>query len=193
MDLSGAYLFNKTSLLCAIFHALEVHKGIRFLNLDIDLTDEDPESDSEDNFDYSSLQRLLSRNRNITVLNYSGKKITNGLRIDKVYALNQFFHESASLMKESAALKPTLVTSALLNSSSQNFPYTGVMLSNHTDVLCELMQDLQNGAAVELVMEDATTSASISSVSDRNDDDSKRKPTRQLSPPDAKKAARDER
>ena len=63
------------------------------------------------------------------------------------------------------------------------------MLAKYTDVMCELVQDLENGAAAELVMEDATTSASNSSASEPNDDDSKRKPTIQLSPLDAKKAA----
>lgn len=86
------------------------------------------------------LDRLLSRNRNITVFDIFGKKFTNGSSIDKLYALNRFFDDSAELVLEDTSLRPLLVATALSESASANYQYTSVLLSNHADTLCELIQ-----------------------------------------------------
>ncbi|GAX17677.1 hypothetical protein FisN_10Lu394 [Fistulifera solaris] len=48
--------------------------------------------------EYASLERLLSRNRNVTVIDKEGKRISNGSTIDKLYALNSFYNGSTDLI-----------------------------------------------------------------------------------------------
>ena len=91
-------------------------------------------------WDFSSLERLLDRNRNVTVCNYRGKNFTNKGSIDKLYALNRFHCGSTELMKEDTSLRPLLVVTALAESASENFQYTALLLSDHADMLCELIQ-----------------------------------------------------
>lgn len=74
-----------------VFNAMELHAGLRTFVV---------RNYPPEDIDYSWLERLLSRNRNITVLDERGNRITNGTTIDKLYALNRYFHESAKLVKD---------------------------------------------------------------------------------------------
>lgn len=99
-------------------------------------------------FDRSWLKRLLSRNRKIVVLNEFGERCSDGSTIDQLYALNDVYNGSANLVKEATDLRPLLVTKAFTERASNNFQYTALLLSQHTDVLCELVQgvDQEDGA-----------------------------------------------
>ncbi|GAX16387.1 hypothetical protein FisN_10Hu384 [Fistulifera solaris] len=90
---------------------------------------------------YSLLERLLSRNRKITVLDIDGERITNGTTIDKIYALNFFYNGAAKLLKESTARRSSLVVTALTESAAANFQYSAQLLSFHTDLLWEFLED----------------------------------------------------
>jgi hypothetical protein len=114
-----------------IFKAMEEHKQLRTIIWKY--------ISSQDASAFSALERLLTRNRNITVYNRWEEKIT-GPTIDKLYALNAFYNGSAALLKDDAtAWRPPLVVTALTESASENFQYTALLLSNHTDVLCEFL------------------------------------------------------
>lgn len=89
---------------------------------------------------YSWLEQLLKRNRNIAVVNHSNKTITNGTSLTKLYELNRFYNTSAALVKECQPVRSWVVGTALLEGISQNLQYTALLLSHHTDVLCELLQ-----------------------------------------------------
>lgn len=85
-------------------------------------------------FDYSGQERLLFRNRNIIVRNKGGHKHSNGSSIDLLYSLNRLYQRSATLVKESTALRPMLVTT--------NFQHTALLMSDHPDMLCEFIMGL---------------------------------------------------
>ena len=89
----------------SIFKAMEEHPARNFtvkkFAPNCDSADDDSEISAvnEPELYYSCLEQLLSRNRNITVLDESGKLITNGTTIDKLYSLNRFYHGSVDLVK----------------------------------------------------------------------------------------------
>lgn len=194
LNLSHQYrIWDGDSHLQRILEAMEDHHaGLRELIIVRYPAWEDPT--------YSWLERLLSRNRKITVLDKSGQKCSNGSTIDKLYSLNKFYNGSAALMKESTlSLRPQLVTTVLAESASGNFQRTALLMSDHTDMLCELTgnKDCEIVSADEsgLLIDDetASTPAFISSGPCRTDV-SKRKTTmgQPTTPPRVtKKAARD--
>lgn len=75
------------------------------------------------------LQRLLSRNRNIVVVNHWNQKHTNGSRIEKLYALNHVYSGSAILVKETTWLRSAILKAALTESYSTNFQFLALLLS----------------------------------------------------------------
>ena len=85
-------------------------------------------------------------------------------------------------MQNSAESRPLLLATALADSASKKFQYTGLLLSHHTDVLCEFITDMG--------FEDTVSAASIPQASSQACR-SKRKP-RSKPPRAAKKAAHDE-
>ena len=138
-----------------ILHAIGEHKRLRevFLLRELVLG---PEKD-----DFSSLKRLLSRNRNLTVFDTSGSKLTNGTTIEKLYALNRFFNGSEKLGPEPAELQPLLFATALVESTSANHQYTSLLLSNHADMLWEFIDSLNidttdDGVDARIVTEDTS-------------------------------------
>lgn len=161
LDLSTFYdLRSETG---AILGAVEEHAGLRTLIVSADRF-------NLDNL-YPSLERLLSRNRNIRILNSLGEKITNGTTIDKLYRLNQFFRGSASLMKQPASIRQSLVTTTLARSATRNFQFTALLLSNHTDTLCELIHGVNldtvaNPDSASTVMEEDAMSLPLFNPSD---------------------------
>ncbi len=114
-----------------IFNELEGHQGIRLFAIDT-YPSEDP--------DFSWLVKLLSRNRKIKVVDASGK--TKVPEIEKLYALNQFYCDSDELKKECYSVRPSLMALALRGSEVKDFQRCALMLSQHTDTLCELVRDV---------------------------------------------------
>ncbi|GAX16100.1 hypothetical protein FisN_20Hu223 [Fistulifera solaris] len=92
--------------------------------------------------DFFWLERQLWRNRNIVVLDSLGNIFSNGSTIDNLYVLNQFYCGSKHLVNESSSERLSLTSSALLKSASNSFQRTALLLADHTDVLCEWIQDL---------------------------------------------------
>ena len=172
LDLSRMqYHFNEdTTLLEAIFQAMEEHPGLRTVVLDHypcnnsdaeHVDDDDDHNDDADDSpqrDFSSLERLLKRNRNITVCDHIGEKFTNKDSIDKLYALNRFYCGSAELVKKDTFLRPLLVATALAESASANYQYTALLLSHHTDMLCELLEGVDQDGFVVAESTDETVS-----------------------------------
>ncbi|GAX27158.1 hypothetical protein FisN_13Lu322 [Fistulifera solaris] len=100
-----------SSQISKLVQVMAVHQGLRTVVL---------EHYSPTTEDYSHLEQLLSCNRNITVLDRFGTKISNGTGIDKLYALNAFFTGSAGLWKESTLIRTLLVGTTLVESASGN-------------------------------------------------------------------------
>ncbi|GAX17698.1 hypothetical protein FisN_10Lu417 [Fistulifera solaris] len=134
IDLGGVqYLFEEAPHLENIFQALEENTGL----LRTICVQYPPEYVRPD--DYSALEWLLLRNQNIEVVNSQGKRITNGSSIEKLYALHDFYRGSSSLVKDSDSLRSSLVVTTLTESSLANFQYTALLLADHADKLCELL------------------------------------------------------
>ncbi|GAX17895.1 hypothetical protein FisN_18Hh101 [Fistulifera solaris] len=179
-----------------IFKAMEDHKGLREFHLkklvpqiyndDIDC-DESDGSESEPAA-YEWLRQLLSRNRKIVVYNSSGKRCSNGEAIDTIYLLNDILNGSTDLVKESTSLRPLLVATALVESTSRKFLHSALLMSNHADMLCELMQ-VVNIEEVTVVPEEAIEPEQTS-ITPVESEDSKRRRSGSPPPPATKKAAR---
>ena len=145
----------------SVFEAIEEHECLRTLAVQKYTWSDDADdnvSDEEEferlfNFDRSWLERLLSRNRNIEVVNYAGQRCSNGPVIDNLYSLNYFYNGSAGLVSESASSRPLLMVAALTERASENFQYTALSLAQHTDVLCEFIHGVN--------LEDAASPASF--------------------------------
>ncbi|GAX17670.1 hypothetical protein FisN_10Lu387 [Fistulifera solaris] len=111
-----------------IFQALEDHPNLRTFTIGLMMWS---------GFDFSPLEKLLSRKRDIIVLNFSGEIILNGGSIDRLYALNRFIKGSAKLVSEETVLRPLLAATALINGALPEFQYISILLSDHTDFVCE--------------------------------------------------------
>lgn len=133
-----------------LFRGMEGNTGLRTLQVKV-YPPEDP--------GYSWLDRLLSRNRNITVLDRSGERCSNGPNIDNLYALNRFYQGSASLVTVSASLRPLLVVTALLERESTTLQRRALLLANHTDILCEFIDDMDLDDIVSQSVSEGTPSA----------------------------------
>ena len=144
-----------------LFKAIEVHEGLRTLVVENYPSKKNPEN-------YSLLEKLLSRNRNIAVLDRSGNKISNGTSINKLYARNVFYNGSAELVTASISVRPSLVGTTLVESALNNFQYSALLLSNHEDFLCERVQasieehDEENDIAQPMAMETETEASTTS-------------------------------
>ena len=110
-----------------IFEAIEEHNGLQTFILN--------KYPKEEDLSYSWLKKLLSKNHNITVLDCFRWRCSDGFSVDQLYLLNHTYLGSAKLVKETdVSLRPLLVQTALVESVSQNFPRTALLLSNHTDI-----------------------------------------------------------
>ena len=203
LDISDSYWpLNWGPRLKRIFKAMEEHKSLRTVvlpgySVNKFSKDEDSEDeDSEHHFaKYFWLERLLSRNRSITVLNSSGKRHSDGNRIDKLYLLNHWFFGSPKLVTEPPLVRPLLVAAALVESPSENFQLTSLLMSNHTDILCEFINgfSLAGRSASQSAQGEGTLSSTIALPPESNrDDDSPKRKTRTQPSRAAKKAARHE-
>ncbi|GAX16102.1 hypothetical protein FisN_20Hu221 [Fistulifera solaris] len=148
-----------------IFRAMEEHKGLRtFVVQGRAKKGYTPNYPRQ--FDSLWLERLLSRNRNIEVLDCSQGLWSYGPGTDRLYLLNRFYRGASVSISEPFAVRPLLVAQAMVNSASDDFQLTALLLSTHVDVFCEWMQDVDfetSGAAV--VVENGALSVSIPPVS----------------------------
>ena len=103
------WLVKRAPQLQRLLHAMEGHAALRAFIVKCYPTDD---------IELSWMKQLLSRNRDIAVLDSSGKRISNGTTIDKLYALDRFYKGSLALMKESTSLRLLLVTTTLTDSAS---------------------------------------------------------------------------
>ncbi|GAX17692.1 hypothetical protein FisN_10Lu412 [Fistulifera solaris] len=124
-----------------IYEAVERHSGLRTFAI---------HAWHFEDFEYDALEQLLSRNRDITVVDITGHIITNHTTIDAIYQLNRLYHGSPKLVQEPTAVRPCLVGMALVEKASMRFPCTAILLSDHIDVLCEFVGRLNddNAAAI---------------------------------------------
>jgi hypothetical protein len=126
---------NWDSHLHKFFEAVAGHQGLRTFVMGNYPSKDDPEN-------YSLIEQLLASNRNIAVLDCKGNKISNGTTVDKLYALNALYQGSTELVKESASVRPSLVATAILARVLGSFQYISLLLSQHDDILCDLIQGL---------------------------------------------------
>ncbi|GAX17703.1 hypothetical protein FisN_10Lu422 [Fistulifera solaris] len=132
LDLRGTpFPYDWYPYLQNVFEAMEKHKSLRQFFIDRYPKKEDPH--------YLWLERLLLRNRCITVLDRKNRKPSNGSSIEKLYALNSIYRGSISLIRVLRMLRSLLVAAALTEGASTNFQYTALLLSHHTDMLYELL------------------------------------------------------
>ncbi|GAX17682.1 hypothetical protein FisN_10Lh382 [Fistulifera solaris] len=130
-----------TSHMQSIFQSLEEHPSIRTLTVREVIPYYDTRTDEERQEYFSWLERLLSRNHNITVLDTSAKRVTNGSSIDQIYR-DRIYHRAATLQNE--PLQTLWMATALTESAYQNFRHTVHLLSIHTDALCKLVESCVN-------------------------------------------------
>ena len=136
-----------------LFRELEDNSGLRTLKVE-----NYPRGDPN----YSWLEHLLSSNRNITVVDGSGERFSNGPYIDSLYALNRFCQGSTSLVTESASLRPLLVATALVESVSEAFQRRALLLAQHTGIVCELIADMDlDDIASQSELDETTVAAYI--------------------------------
>lgn len=116
-----------------IFAMIERHGGLRRFKIN-----EYPEEEVDSG--YSMLKQLLRQNRHIDVIKYNEDRVTDGDEIDQLYAFNRFFRDSQGLAQEPLSLLPSLVREALTHGASGDFRRSALLMANHTDSLCELVQ-----------------------------------------------------
>ena len=118
----------------ALFNALKDHKCLRTFRVSV--------HNEAEAFgpDFSYLRQLLSHHKDITVTDQDGIIYSDGDSIDKLYALNRFYLGSAGLLVEPPLERPTLVTTTLLESAGNDFQRAALLLSDHLDAFCELIQ-----------------------------------------------------
>jgi hypothetical protein len=86
--------------------------------------------------DYSHIRKLISHNKNIVVTSIHDYIYTDGSTIDDLYSINRFYRGSADLP---LTLRPSLVATALTEIASNDFRRSALLLSQHVDVLHELV------------------------------------------------------
>jgi hypothetical protein len=117
------------------FEGVKGHKALRTLRIAVNYGDDvgafGPNS--------SYLQLLLSCNRNLIVTDGDELAYTDGELIDELYSLNRFYRGSSDLVGHPQSDRISLVATALLVRSSNNFQRSALLLSNHVDALNEIV------------------------------------------------------
>jgi hypothetical protein len=126
-----------------LFRGLKDHKKLHTLKVLVHDTD----GAFGPNFSY--LRQLLSQNRFISVTKGDGSIYTDGGSIDELCSLNRFFRGSVALATKQSMERSLLVASALMKAASGNFQRIGLLLSDHVDLLLELVQDGEGMEGVE--------------------------------------------
>jgi hypothetical protein len=137
-----------------VFKALEVHQRIRTLVVE----GEPPTTNI-----YPWMRKLLSRNRTIVILDESGDKLSNGRRINRLYALNRLYNGSASLLEAPTEVRSLLVLMAFTKRTARKFQHAALLLFDHTVTLCEYMESVdldELEATKETTVEESNTALS---------------------------------
>lgn len=130
--------FQSDELTRKLFSVVGEHKMLRAFGID----------QCPDRFRYSREYRfdliipLLKQNRNIEVTNRYGEMLDGNRSVDMLNALNRFYRGSKSLGKEPPEIRSSLVKVALSNSAYLDSQRSALLLSIHTDTLCELVNDV---------------------------------------------------
>jgi hypothetical protein len=137
------------------FEGIKAHKALRTLRIAVNYGDDDEAFGPTSSY----LRQLLSCNRNLTVTDGNEHVYTDGDFIDELYSLNRFYRGAADLVAYSQSDRILLVTIALLVHSSNNVQRSALLLSNHIDVLSELVLfaqlDEADGSLLQLSYDDA--------------------------------------
>ncbi len=133
----ATYLDWKTQHLARLFEDVKYHEALRTLKISC------PDGgDDEDVCGPSCihLRKLLSHKRNLAVLDDDGIPYTDGDIVDEIYSFNRFFMGSAGILNEEYLQRSSLATTALVESASYDFRRNALLLANHADILCQLIQ-----------------------------------------------------
>ncbi|GAX15247.1 hypothetical protein FisN_1Hu684 [Fistulifera solaris] len=112
---------------------LRDHK--RLLTLKVDVVDKKQTFGS----DFSYLRQLLTEFRFIIVTSCQGQLYSDGKLIDKLYTLNRFYCGSTCLQVEPSLERRSLMESALMESASNDFQLSALLMADHVDLLCEVV------------------------------------------------------
>lgn len=92
------------------------------------------------------LIRTITANRNLVLLRLN-KGYLNwspfSTEIASAMELNGFFRRTIVLVKQPPSVRSALVGTSLVERAAYNFPRTFVLLANHVDTLCELIQGVE--------------------------------------------------
>ncbi len=122
----------------SLLDCFEEHEGLREVKVVVD-NEEEAFGD-----DFWRLQKLLSVNRRITVTNQEGKLISDGNHIDQLYAFNGFCRGSKELGVGAHPERSSVIMNALVDRAANDLQCTALLLSDHTDVLFEIVQPVEN-------------------------------------------------
>jgi hypothetical protein len=107
---------------------------------------------------YALIKQLLSRNQHISVYDQAGIRCFTQ-SIGKIYR-DRFYLTSAELGKAPPSVRTSLVTAALSETASEHYQRSATLLSIHTDMLCEILQDnLDNFVSSQPVAEELPSQA----------------------------------
>jgi hypothetical protein len=126
----------------SLFKALERHPSMRILSVrEYPTNMKNLRQEIRDRYT-APLEELLLRNENITVFDIYEQRcfIFSSTKIAEIYQ-NRFYRGSGTLVKESISVRPMLMGSALVQRASKNFRRTACLLSDHTDILCQLFKN----------------------------------------------------
>ena len=135
LDLSfGDGDLNWDRILSTIFEGITDHKTLRAFRVSVDSEKEafGP--------NLSHLRELLTNNRDITETDHDGEIHSDGLLIDALYALNRFYRGSVKLGIEPPSERSSLIVTSLMKCASNTFQRSALLMSDHVDALCELVQ-----------------------------------------------------
>jgi hypothetical protein len=134
LDLAGV-IHHCEDYLKTLFNGLKYHQGLRCLRVYV-------ENDKAFDSNFSELVDFLSHHRNIEVTDCHGTRFSDGLLVDALYSLNKFYRGSSDLVVAplSEPERNRLVTTALVEQASKDFQRSALLLSNHLDTLCGLVQ-----------------------------------------------------
>jgi hypothetical protein len=133
LDLTDSYL-DWGLRMEMVFESLQDHKGLSQIKVSVE--------DEELSFgpDFIHLRQFLSHNRNVIVTDASGHVFTDEDSVDELYALNRFYQGSSALLMDPPLERPSLVATTLLEAALSSFQRSSLLLLNHVDVLCQLVQ-----------------------------------------------------
>jgi hypothetical protein len=117
-----------------IFDGLKEHPALHTLKISVD----DPTKVFGPSSAY--LIQLLSHKRDLVVTDEYGLVYTDGAAVDELYALNRFYWGSADLVGDPSPLRPSLVSTALIEGASNDLRRTALILADHVDTLDGLVR-----------------------------------------------------